>query len=333
MVENERTSRKVYSLVDEYLLLHKGESFTLDRICRDLEISERENRKLVAIKLNYEISVKDPVVYKDSSNKETVYRYIDKTLTLLNDWVDVKEIRNVSLAWPSGADGSELGFENFIDIPEKSLVLIAGVTNTGKSVMLRNILWRNMHNYHFDYYTSETSREDFADYASRMPWANPLNGNGQPVFDLIQRYKDFHEVIDPNAVSLIDWLNLGDKFYQIGEKLGQIKAVLDQGTGVCFVAIQKNAANELGMGGMWGEHLASVYITLDFERLTVKKAKKWHDYNPNGRSWGFTIVDRGVHFHAIHEVVKCKSCWGRGRVGNAQCSMCWGTGWVDKESF
>ena len=40
---------KVVLLVDEYIDIHRGEPFDLDRICKELKIIERENRKYVAI--------------------------------------------------------------------------------------------------------------------------------------------------------------------------------------------------------------------------------------------------------------------------------------------
>ena len=39
----------VSGLVEEYLILHKGEDFDLDTICRQLSILERSNRKYASI--------------------------------------------------------------------------------------------------------------------------------------------------------------------------------------------------------------------------------------------------------------------------------------------
>ena len=195
---------------------------------------------------------------------------------------------------------------------------------THNSVFCRNFLWRNMDAYPCFYFSSETSDTDFADYASRMTWAEPLR-DGKPKFELIWRNKDWKDVIQPDAINIIDWLNLGDNFYQIGAVLEGIKERLNKG--MCLIAIQKDPVKDLGMGGMWSEHLASLYLTMDFERLTVKKAKKWHGWNSNGKTYGFQIIDGGCHFANVRLLQKC-ACYG-GKVRGVECATCKGTGFID----
>lgn len=276
---NENGYKPISHEIDGWLVIHKGETFDLDLVCKQLNIVHSQSRKYAAVKLNNETKAGK----LEKSNR--LYRYIDNDIVPLNDWPDVVPGQTVSLDWPMGTDGTRFGFDGCIEIPQRGVVVIAGLTNTGKSSFMRNLLWMNMLKIHCTYFSSETSKEDFADYASRMTWANAFDDNHKPVFDLIDRHKDFQDVIRPNDLNLIDWLAMGDKFYALGELIEKIKHPLDHGAVV--IAIQKDANKELGMGGQWGEHLASLYITMDFERLTVKKAKKWCHYNPNGKTWGF----------------------------------------------
>ncbi len=202
------------------------------------------------------------------------------------------------------------------------------VTNTGKSVFARNFLWMNMDAYPCVYFTSETSEDDFADYASRMTWANPVKEDGTDKFRLVWREGDFKDVIDPDAVNIIDWLDIYKDFYEIGYVLNGIKAKLNKG--IVLVAIQKHPEKGLGVGGMWAEHKASLYVTMDYNRITAEKAKKWQEWNPNHRTWGFEIVDQGTHFNHIRLLKKCGFCWN-GKKNNAPCTVCNGTGFVDDE--
>lgn len=322
-LDNARTDKIVWKLINEWLEIHKGEKFDLDTICRQLDLKTREQRHSAANKLYYEVTRKK--LEKSSVSRPPIYRSIDNTLVHM-DWINASTTPNLQVKWPDGIDNTQFGYDGRVYIPSKGLIIIAGVTNTGKSVWCRNFLWQNMDAYHCTYFSSETSAEDFHDYASRMTWAAPTGADGAPKFDLIYRNKDFKDVIRPDDINIIDWLNLGENFYQIGVVLEGIKEKLENG--IAVIALQKDPNKDLGMGGMWSEHLSSLYLTLDYERMTVKKAKKWYEWNPNGKTWGFAIVDRGTHFSNIRLLKKCGFCWN-GKKNNQTCTVCNGTGFVD----
>jgi len=313
--------KELAKFVDDWVELHRGEKFDLDLICRQLEAVSRKARMCVASKLAYDVK-------RGKLEKlERYYIYIDNTINKL-DWLKASKANHLTLQWPFGVeDESAFDFEETIMIPEKGIVVIAGVTNTGKSTFCRNFLWCNMDRYHCTYFSSETSAEDFADYASRMTWRNPVNEDGNSKFDLIWRNKDWKHVIQPDDINIIDWINMGDNFYQIGTIIEGIKEKLDKG--ICVIALQKDPSKELGTGGQWSEHLASLYMTIDFGRLTVKKAKKWRKVNPNNKSFGFDIIDYGTHFHRIREVKRCYKCYGTGKYKGSECEECHGLGHID----
>jgi hypothetical protein len=313
--------KKASIAVDNWLEYHRGETFDLDMICRQLEIRDAHKRNLISQKLAYEVK---------RGNIEKInrtYRYIDNTIIRM-DWRNSKGAVNLPINWPQGTDGTRFGFDGHIYIPQKGMIVLAGVTNTGKSVFMRNLLFKNMDVHHCIYFSSETSEDDFAEYVSRMTWANPTNENGDDKFELIWREKDFKDVLQPNAVNIIDWFNIYNEFYRIGELLDGMKSVLDKG--ILVVAIQKDPLKGLGVGGMWAEHKASLYMTMDFNRITVEKAKKWYEYNPNHQSWGFNIVDEGTHFNNIRPLVKCFDCKGSGKNKGGECFTCHGTGYIEK---
>ena len=318
--ESENLYHKASMAVDRYLESHKGETFDLDMICRHMEIRDAHKRDLINRKLLYE--VKKGLLEKNNRH----YRYIDHTLIRMN-WRESTGAVNLALNWPTGTDGSRFGFDGHLFIPEKALIVLAGVTNTGKSVWMRNFLFKNMDVHKCIYFSSETSEDDFADYVSRMTWANPVRDDEMSKFELIWQEKDFKYVIDPDGVNIIDWLNIYDEFYRIGEILDGIKGMLNHG--IVALAIQKDPNKGLGVGGMWAEHKASLYMTMDFNRLTVEKAKKWDGQNPNHKTWGFNIVDHGANFSNIRPLIKCHSCYGTGKVKGAECDNCNGSGWAD----
>jgi hypothetical protein len=311
---------KASMAVERYLEAHRGETFDLDTICRHMEIRDAHKRDLVNQCLLYQ--VKKGLLEKNNRS----YRYIDRSIIRMNLRDSLGAV-NVPLEWPTGIDGTHFGFDGHISIPEKALIVLAGVTNTGKSVFMRNLCYKNFDAHHCLYFSSETSVDDFADYSARMTWANPFNDDGTDKFELIWQEKDFKYAIKPNGINLIDWLNIYDNFYQIGEVLDGIKGVLDKG--IVVVAIQKDPQKGLGVGGMWAEHKASLYMTMDFGRLTVEKAKKWTGINPNHHTWGFDIVDQGTHFSNIRDLIRCPECHGFKTVKGHPCDNCNGSGWAD----
>ena len=66
------TYKKVSVIVDTWLEVHKGETFDLDLVCRQLQITERENRHFVAMKLAYEVR------QGKLEKLNRIYRYINK---------------------------------------------------------------------------------------------------------------------------------------------------------------------------------------------------------------------------------------------------------------
>ena len=319
--ETEGQYHKASVAVDRYMANHIGETFDLDIICRHLSVTDAERREEITKKLSYEVK-------KGNLEKNNrLYRYIDSSLKKMDLRGSFGAV-NVDLQWPVGMDGTRFGFDGHLSIPEKALIVLAGVTNTGKSVFMRNFLYRNMDIHKCLYFSSETTVDDFAEYSARMTWANPFNDDGTEKFPLIWRDKDFKYVVDPDGVNLIDWLNIYDNFYQIGEVLDGIKDKMNKG--IVVVAIQKDPHKGLGVGGMWAEHKASLYMTMDFGRLTVEKAKKWTGFNPNHKCWGFDIIDQGTHFNDIHPLIKCPECFGSGhKKMGIECSNCNGSGWAD----
>ena len=158
----------------------------------------------------------------------------------------------------------------------------------------------------------------------RMTWVNPLKEDGTPKFELIDRRDNWKDIIRPDNINIIDWIGLpGDESYRIGQIIDGIQSKLKKG--IALLSLQKDIEARLGRGRSYSEELASLYLTIDFERITVIKAKEWKGTNPNGKMYGFTLLNAGTQFHNIREIKKCPKCWGK----NPKCEKCEGTGYID----
>jgi hypothetical protein len=104
----------------------------------------------------------------------------------------------------------------------------------------------------------------------------------------IERSSDFAEVIQPNALNIIDYLELHDEFYAISRVINDIYNKLENG--LCIIALQKNPGAETGLGGWRGLEKPRAYLTMDSGFLHIVKAKNFTtDVNPNGKQTMFSI--------------------------------------------
>lgn len=325
----ETLANTITKRIDQWLEEHQDETFDLDLVCRHCEITSMDGR----IKASKRLSrlVKEGRLEKNNK----IYRYINNNI-ISETWWEADETY-FKLTLPASHHQDDLSYFPFNDsvvIPPKSIVVIAGQTSAGKSTFIRNLLWDNMHSIHCRLMVSETSAASFRRYSKSMTWAEPMK-DGKPVFDFISRTSNFQDIILPDSLNLIDWLDVASgEFYRIGQELLHIKEKLNNG--IAVVAIQKDGNKEYGRGNTFSIELATMYLTIDYNRdknmswVTVKKAKEWNgNVDPNNKVYGFQITDYGSQFSNIREIKKCKHCGGYGKSRGSECLDCNGTGWVD----
>lgn len=249
------------------------------------------------------------------------------------------ESKPIDLIFPYGyEDTSSFGFEDLVEMDEGDCIVIAGVSNSAKTLFVINMLAMNMDKHPCVLMGNEYDRVDgklspkFVRRLKRMSWANWENGNGDLKFNILPVKEDYDTWVEPGKINFIDWVNLGEEFYKMGMIISDIKTAV--GDGVAVVVIQKNEDKKLGRGGTPTIDLADFYISLDpmgsyQRRLTVIKAKAQKGF-VDGRMWGFEVINSGTQFHNIREIKKCNKCWTKGYTARGECEECNGVGYVDK---
>ena len=203
------TYKKVSALVDEWLALHQGETFDLDTICRQLTLTEREPRNLITIKLAYE--VKRGNLEKNSRT----YKYVNKDKKYIR-YLEYKDNDEIEISWPyDHASGARFGFDGHIALRPADLIVVAGLSNWGKSAFCRNFIAENMDKYKCQMMVNEYSPGRFAGVIRRMKWADWKNPDGTEKAPLIERHEDWQHIIEPDWINVIDWISLADNFYLI----------------------------------------------------------------------------------------------------------------------
>ena len=170
--------------------------------------------------------------------------------------------------------------EHFVAMP-KNIIIIAGEPDAGKTAFLLNFTKRNMYAHNIYYFSSEMGKAELK--GRLLKFGAPIETWKNVHWK--ERAGNFPDVIQANAVNIIDFLEIHDEFYKIG---GTIKEIFDKlDTGIALIALQKNTGRDEGLGGFRSMEKARLYISMEKTgRAKIIKCKNWRDEtsNPNGKS-------------------------------------------------
>lgn len=189
-----------------------------------------------------------------------------------------------------------LGVHEYVTLYKKSLVVLAGEPNAGKTAFCLNTARKNM-DYTPNYFSSEMGEAELQVRLKKFPF--PLESwLGVKFF---AKSSDFPKVIDPNGLNIIDYLEVAKDFYEIGGLLTDIFDALDKG--VAIVAIQKPMGRDVGVGGARTLDKARLYMAIEPGILKIVKGKIWRNenINPNGM-WIRWLLGGGANFKIVPEV-------------------------------
>jgi hypothetical protein len=264
------------AMVEQWIAL-SDTAFTNRMIWQELGIDCSEDKHHLKVILN---RLKKKGIIQ-SSGEDGRWRKVDDTAEELN-WWDVDPNVTLPLEFP-------FELENLVELFPKSVVIVAGASNAGKTAFCYNTIALNMHKFPVDLYNNETSPEQMNKRFAPLMIPRP------PPFKTFQRYDRYQDIIDPDHLSVIDYLAVDSDFYMIGAEISAIWKKLNKG--VAVIALQKPPGRDDAFGGSMVRNRASLYVTLDKDRMKILKAKAWKDpqVNPNGKQWTFRL-EHGIHF-------------------------------------
>jgi len=208
-------------------------------------------------------------------DKRGVYRRLEKEC----DEIDFLHASNdtIDLHWP-------FQIERYFKTLPKNPVIVAGEPDAGKTAFLLNFIRLNMVRHKVHYFSSEMGNIELKGRLSKSDL--PLE---KWTFDARERASNFADVIDPDDVNVIDFLEIHDEFYRIG---AMIKEIFDKlKGGIAVIALQKNKNTDYGLGGMRSVEKARLYLAMEPGKIKIMKAKNWAtEVNPNGLICDFKLV-------------------------------------------
>jgi len=176
-----------------------------------------------------------------------------------------------------------------VKILPKNIIIIGGTPDGGKTAFLLNVAAMNRNSHSIFYFTSEMGLDELQERIDKIGIGRE---EWQSKITTIERSSNFSDVIRPDGLNIIDFLELsGDDFLKVGEHIRRIWDKLTNG--VCFIAIQKRYGTDLPQGGIGAIEKARLALSFDCGIVKIVKAKNWRDgrSNPNGLEMEFKLID------------------------------------------
>lgn len=195
---------------------------------------------------------------------------------------------NIEEAVPEPAD-IWLPFElsDMVELYDGNIAIFAGAKSSGKTCIGLNVCRENEKKFdRVCYFNSEMGAAELRKRLEFFPRSIDMWET-----EFYSRYDDFHEVVQPGKMTLnvIDFLEIHDDFYRIGQA---IKAIHDHlRDSLCVIFLQKNPGQETGLGGWRSVEVARLYVAMEKGVARVTDAKNWTNpkNNPNGLRRDFKI--------------------------------------------
>ena len=207
------------------------------------------------------------------------WRKVDNDIDVIDIFAPLPERKNIWLP---------LGLDKLCYLNPKNLMVIAGVSNTGKTAWMLNIAKNNKN---VTYMTSEMGANELQD---RL---NAFDG-GREAFrhvNFVERSLNFEQIVDPDGITIIDFLETTDEHWKV---VGTFKDIYERlNTGIVIIAIQKDPKKDFGVGGAGTLNKPRIYINLDYSthgsQAKIVKGKNWAtpNTNPNGMVLNYHIFN------------------------------------------
>lgn len=254
--------------------------FDIKDVYRDLGVADRKGRQLVSNALG---RLCDDGTLKRKPNVNGIFRRVMNGAQPM-EWQDADTSQILDIKWP-------FQLEDYVNMYPKNIAIVAGSPDSGKTAFLLNVIHKNQYNFNISYYSSEMGALELKTRLEKFEY--PIDAWQ---FKAFERSSNFADVIDPDGINIIDFLEVSDNFYLVGQELRDIFDVLNNG--VAVIALQKKRNTkattfDLGRGAEFGLEKPRLYLSIDYGKCKIIKAKNWVDplINPNGIEFDFKIYN------------------------------------------
>jgi len=275
----ERGQRNLAAEVEEYILSSSGVILSSD-VVNCLHLSSREDKK----NLNKILTrFCERGILQKHGDRNGTWRRVESDIEII-DWKNA-----VTDEYPIDFP---LSIGNLVKLYPGNIAVLAGATNTGKTTFMLELIRLNQKRHKIIYMNSEMGASELK---LRLEMFHDVCPVDKWDFTAIERSDKFADAIEPDALNIIDFMEIYDEFWKLGGWIRDIHKKLKNG--IAFIAIQKQSSTkkeqrDYGRGGELTLEKPRLYMAMDRGRIKIVKAKIWRDHNrnPNGLSRNFSIV-------------------------------------------
>lgn len=283
----DKTYRQVTNDIEQFISLQDGSNFTADQLDRQFNYVTRDAKR-------YRWQILEDRVKKGQLEKKGTgkYRLVDGVLEEI-PWQEADVTDVVEVTWP-------MNLEKWVKTYHQSIAIIAGEPGSGKTGFLHHFVLKNMNSpMGVNLFSNDMSPEEIKERMDNAGVYIPT----PPPFKTYDRDSDFGDVVEPNAINVIDYLDMNSETYLIGEEIEKIYRKLKRG--IALIAIQKKPGQKIGLGGVFSWKRAKLYLSLGmtedggelFHKLEIVKSRGRTDpqLNPRGMEFKFKLIG-GIKF-------------------------------------
>lgn len=270
----ERSERNLNTEVTEWVLSSSG-VFLSSNIVDCLQCRQREEQKNVSKILSR--LVEDGVIER-FGDKNGCFRKVETEAPDI-DFVNADD-SPVYFKWP-------FGIEQYYNLMPKNVVIVAGEKDAGKTAFLLNVVKLNMDRHKIFYFSSEMGSSEFKSRLKLFEGFPLTSWHFHPK----ERSGNFHDVIKPDDINIIDFLEIHDDFYRVG---GMIRQIFDKlNTGVAIIALQKPRGRDEARGGEITKEKSRLYLSMGGGKIKITNVKNWvhPQINPRNMELKYKLVN------------------------------------------
>ncbi len=274
--------KRAHKAIEDILPTLKGETLTREQFHRLLNIAPNKKEHIP-----FKDAINTVLWNMSQANKKKKIEKNGSGFKIVDD-----ELVPIVIG---GTEGSKFdlvlpfGLHEYCFLYRKNIMVVFGSKDAGKTAFLLNVVRMNMDKHRICYFSSEMVSAEFTNRLSKYKGLNIEDWK----FEAYERSYDFEHAIQPGALNIIDFLELGGDEAEYYKGVAFIRRIYDKLDSVAIIACQKNKDASLPKGGSGLLEKSRLAVSLDPGKVELITAKNWADgieTSPTGKIWTYKLV-------------------------------------------
>jgi hypothetical protein len=276
-----RKERNLSKEIEDFVRVTEG-YFSVNDVYSMLQIVTKEDKALTRVALH---RLSGDKFIESTGTKDGVYRRIMRDLVPIKLGQPTQPPLDLILPF---------GLHELVYTYPGNIIVVAGAPDAGKTAFCLDLVEKNQNRFTINYFNSEMGETELC---NRLLMHRDIPMEDWK-FNAYERSDHFDDVIEPDAINIIDFLEVTNEFYRVAEEISAVHKKLAGHNGIAVMCIQKNKGSDMGRGGSFSMEKPRLYLAMDSGRVKIVKAKNWVDShrNPNGLIKEFKLVG-GASFY------------------------------------